>query len=107
MAASHGWMSPRSSGRGMGMRDRVGSLTGRRQGLGETGSCEGSTVAWADACPSLRWHVVEKGRRVCRAMAGTRNSGTEQEAGALQLDKRNACVSALRMHVWAALIDGR
>jgi hypothetical protein len=43
-----------------------------------------------------------------RATAGTRYSGTEQEAAVLELDRRKAWVSALRMHVWAAaLIDGR
>jgi hypothetical protein len=103
MAASHCWMSPRSSGPGIGIREPMSGL--RRGGRGlEVADCCAGSGAWVVAGLCFR-RVDEKGRRMRPATAGTRNSEMVQDAAVLELDTRKAWISALRTHRWPALID--
>ena len=88
MAASQGWISPRSSGPGSDMREYVASqwvFGGLPREIGRSGDLQ---VASVEKHFGLRRRGEGKGRQ--RRKAGTRNSGTEQAAAVLKLGTRNA-----------------
>jgi hypothetical protein len=66
-------------------------------------SCRGSPEALPTA--ELPLGVDEKGRWGARARVGTRKLGTVTAPPTAVRAGRNACVKAVRRHVWAALIE--